>query len=445
MTQHFDYFVIGAGSGGVRSARIAASHGAKVGIAEASDLGGTCVNLGCVPKKLMAYAADFHQSFEDAPGFGWSLKHPSFDWATLIANKDKEITRLNNAYQNTLEKAEVSIFNGYARFIDQNTLDVDGTRITADKILIATGGCANRVDIPGGEHAVTSEEFFHLPDMPKKPIILGGGYIAVEFAHILHGLGAEVTLLYRGDLFLRGFDEDIRKHLKAEMEKSGINLIFNVTPSHIEKQGQVFTHVDKSGDKAEGDLIIAAIGRHPNVEGLNLDKAGVQTDENGFIIVDNYVTSQPHIYAVGDVTDTEQLTPVAIKEGHVLADRLFGKMPEREVNYDNIATAVFSHPPIGTIGLSEDEARDAGHDVQTYSGNFRPMRYTLPDRDERALMKLVVDRKTDRVLGLHMCGLDAPEIVQGFAVAMNMGATKADFDRTMAIHPTSAEEFVTMK
>lgn len=444
--QHYDYFVIGAGSGGVRSARIAATHGAKTGIAEGSDLGGTCVNLGCVPKKIMSYAADQHMAYEDGPGYGWDANKPGFKWERLIENKDKEILRLNGAYQNTLDNAGVTIHRSFAKFIDDNTLDIGGQTITADNILIATGGRALKPNIPGGEHCLTSDDFFHMKHMPKNPIIIGGGYIAVEFAHILHGLGANVTLLYRGELFLRGFDEDIRTHLRGEMEKAGIKLMFNVGHNRIEKRGDVYAHICDDGEEICGDAIIAAVGRSPNTQNLGLENTEISMDKKGHIIVDKeYKTSVDHIYAVGDVTDTPKLTPVAIKEGHVLADRLFGKMAGRNVNYDNLATAVFSQPAIGTIGMSEERAREEGYEVDIYKSNFRAMKFILPGREERTLMKLVVDKKTDRVLGLHMCGLDAPEIVQGFAVAMNLGATKADFDRTMPIHPTSAEEFVTLR
>ncbi|MCB1563234.1 MAG: glutathione-disulfide reductase [Alphaproteobacteria bacterium] len=443
----YDYFVIGAGSGGVRSARIAASHGAKVAVAESAALGGTCVNLGCVPKKLLAYGSDYHAHFEDSKGYGWDVDIKSFDWPTLIANKDKEIERLNGAYRNTLEKAGVEIIPGYARFTDAHTLDIDGRRITAEKILIAVGGQPRKLPVPGGALAVTSDDIFHMPSLPQKIVIVGGGYIAVEFAHILSGLGSEVTLLYRGELFLRGFDDDLRKALAEEMRKQkNIKLCFNSDVDHIEKQENSIIVHGTDSTQHSCDLVLAAIGRDPKTEGLNLGAAGVETGKSGQIIVnERYETSTPHIYALGDVTDTPALTPVAIAEGHVLADRLFGKREERSVNYENIATAVFSAPPLSTVGLTEAQAAEKGYDIAIYQSGFRPMKHTLSGRDERTFMKLVVDRKTDKILGAHMMGLDAPEIMQGFAVALNCGATKADFDRTIAMHPTSAEEFVTMR
>ncbi len=443
----YDYFVIGAGSGGVRSARIAAGHGAKVGIAENAPLGGTCVNLGCVPKKLMAYAADYHMAFEDAKGYGWlGGEAPSFDWKALIANKDKEILRLNGAYESTLNNAGVEILRGTASFVDAHTIDIDGKQVTADKILIAVGGTPHRLGIAGGDLMATSDEVFHWEAPPKKAVIVGGGYIAVEFAHILHGLGVEVTLLYRGELFLRGFDTDLREHLAVEMRKAGVNVVFNCNPTAVTQSGDSFVVSTDSGENYECDLPLCCTGRVPKIAVLELDKAGVELDDKGYIKVNPaQETSAGHIYAVGDVTDTPALTPVAIKEGHTLADRLFAGMEDRVVNYDNIASVVFSQPPIGTIGLSEDDARAQGIDIEVFKSNFRAMRHTLADRDERTMMKLVVDKANDRVIGCHMIGLDAPEIMQGFAVAMNMGATKADFDRTMAIHPTSAEEFVTLR
>ena len=448
MSKHYDYFVIGAGSGGVRSARIAAQHGAKVGIAESSALGGTCVNVGCVPKKLMAYAADYGPHFEDSRGFGWDTpKDIPFDWKTLIENKNTEISRLNEIYKNILDDVGVELTNGHAKFIDEKTVDVDGEKITADKFLIATGGTPRKPTIEGGEHMVTSDEFFFWPHPPKRAVIVGGGYVAVEFAHILHGIGAHVTLLYRKELFLRGFDTCIRDALAEEMRKQGIDLRFNTDITKVEKNGEKYSVYTTDDDILECDLPMAAIGREPKTEGIGLEDAGVKTDAYGHIkINDYYQTSQPHIYALGDVAkDIYNLTPVAIKEGHVLADNLFGGGEQRHVNYNNIATAIFSHPPISTVGFSEDEARSKGHDITVYKSNFKPMKHVLSRRDERTLIKIVVDNNTDRVIGMHMMGLDSPEIMQGFAVALNCGATKADFDRTMAMHPTAAEEFVTMR
>lgn len=445
--KHFDYFVIGAGSGGVRSARIAAAHGAKVGIAECAALGGTCVNLGCVPKKLLSYAADYRGHFTDARGFGWDTpaKIP-FSWEELIARKNSEITRLNGIYKTVLEKPGAQIINGYARFIDSRTIEIGEHIVTADKILIAVGGKPRRPDIPGGELMATSDDAFFWPSMPGHVVIQGGGYIAVEFAHIFHGLGAHVTLLYRGELFLRGFDRDIREALAAEMRKQGIDLRFECDAGAIEKNGQRFSVHTTTGDILECDLALSAIGRVPNVEDMRLELAGVDLTASGQIAInEHYQTSQPHIYALGDAANSHNLTPVAIQEGHVLADRLFGGQPERAVHYQNIATAVFSSPPLSVVGLTEEQALGAGYEVRIYKSNFRPMKHTLSGRDERTLMKMIVDSKTDRVLGLHMMGQDAPEIMQGFAVALNCGATKADFDRTMAMHPSSAEEFVTMR
>jgi glutathione reductase (NADPH) len=445
--KHYDYFVIGAGSAGVRSARIAAAHGAKVGIAEASALGGTCVNLGCIPKKLLAYAADYSDHFADAKGFGWDTPdNIPFDWKKLIANKDREISRLNGIYKNVLEKPGVEIIRGFAKFIDAKTVQINDQLVTADKFLIAVGGKPRLPTIEGGHLMATSDTVFHWPEMPRHVVIQGGGYIAVEFAHILHGLGAHVTLLYRGALFLRGFDQDIALALAEEMRKQGIDLRFECDAEKVEKNGPRYSVHTSTGDILECDLALSAIGRVPNIENLGLENAQIELTPNGQIAINkDYQTSQPHIYALGDVSNRFNLTPVAIKEGHVLADRLFGKMPERHVNYDNIATAVFSNPPISTVGLSEEDAKKAGFETTIFRTNFMPMKHTLTGRAERTLMKMVVDAKTDKVIGLHMMGQDAPEIMQGFAVALNCGATKADFDSTMAMHPTSAEEFVTLR
>ncbi|MCB9982136.1 MAG: glutathione-disulfide reductase [Rhodospirillales bacterium] len=446
--KHYDYFVIGAGSGGVRSARIAAGHGAKVGVAEKSALGGTCVNLGCIPKKLFAYAADYAGAFADARGFGWATPEQiAFDWPTLIRNKNNEISRLNGIYKTLLENSGVEILGGEARFIDDHTLEVGGQQVSADTILIAVGGRPRIPDIEGGELMATSDDVFFWPRMPKKAVIQGGGYIAVEFAHILHGIGAHVTLLYRGALFMRGFDRDIAKSLADEMSKQGIDLRFNCDVARVERKGEDDFIVHTTTREAlECDLPLAAIGRDPNVEPLALEKASVDLCATGRIAInEDYQTSAPHIYALGDVANHHNLTPVAVQEGHVLADRLFGNQPERSVNYDNIATAVFSAPPIGTVGLSEEEALDHGHKIDIYVSSFKPMKHHLTGRDERSLMKLIVDQDSDKVLGCHMMGADAPEIIQGFAVAVNCGATKAVLDRTMAIHPSAAEEFVLMR
>ncbi len=449
MAKHYDYFVIGAGSGGVRSARIAAQHGAKVGIAEASRLGGTCVNLGCVPKKIMAYGADYGFHFEDARGYGWDTpKDISFSWETLIANKDAEIDRLNGIYGNLLDNAGVDLFNGFAKFVDNNTLDIDGETVTADNILIAVGGTPRASNIPGAEHLVISDDVFHLETMPERVLINGGGYVAVEFAHIFHGLGAHVTLLYRGPMFLRGFDETMRMALAEEMKKAGIDLHFNCELTEVSKNddGSLTASCTHDDITFETDLVMNAIGRVPCTDKLGLENTDVKLADNGQVITnDDYQSSVGHIYAVGDVTNRNHLTPVAIQEGHVLADRLFDGQADRSVNYYNIATAIFSYPPCSTVGLTEDEVMERKLNVRIYDGSFKPMKHQLSGRDERTVMKLIVDAATDKVIGLHMMGLDAPEIVQGFAVAMNCGATKEDFDRTMAVHPTAAEEFVTMR
>jgi len=450
MSEHgydFDYFVIGAGSAGVRSARIAASHGAKVGIAEASALGGTCVNLGCVPKKIMAYGADYHGHFRDAKGYGWDVPDDiELNWKTLIDNQRSEVSRLNSAYENTLSNAGVEVIRGYAKFIDAHTIDVAGRKVSADKILIAVGGKPRTPYQEGGEMMPTSDDMFSWPEKPKRAVIIGGGYIAVEFAHILHGIGAEVDLLYRGDMILRGFDDDICEHLVKEMRNQGVNVHLNCDMEKCEKTKDGYVVHGSNGERFECDLPLAAIGRVPAVEGLELKAAAVEFLGNGQVDVnEDYQTSQPNIYACGDVANQNNLTPVAIQEGHVIADRLFNAQRDRSVHYDNIATAVFSDPPIGTIGLSESQARDEGYEVKVFSSTFTPMRNQLAKKKEKTLMKLIVDTKSDRVLGLHMVGLDAPEIIQGFAVAMNCGATKADFDRSMAVHPTSAEEFVTLR
>jgi glutathione reductase (NADPH) len=434
----YDYFVIGAGSGGVRSARIAAGHGAKVGIAEGRFLGGTCVNIGCVPKKLMAYAADYHAHFEDSRGYGWTYDNASFDWSTLIKNKDTEIQRLNGIYKNLLEKAGVTIHGAYASFIDKNTLLVGDDTITADKMLIATGGSPRRPDIEGADHMIVSDDAFYLDALPDHIVIYGGGYIAVEFAHIFHGMGSKVTLVYRGDLFMRGFDDDIRAHLRDEMIKQGIDLLFNVTITTVTENSVTLS----DGSFIKCNKAMAAIGRDAKTDNLNLSAVGI---EDGTIKVnDKYQTSQDNIYALGDVIGRVELTPVAIKEGHWLADTLFGDIDRPAPSYDDIPTAVFSRPNIGTVGLTEAQARDKGYDITIYKSDFKPMVHTLSKRDERTLVKMIIDKKTDRVLGVHMVGLDSAEILQGFGVAIKAGATKAHFDETIGIHPTSAEELVTL-
>lgn len=445
-TYDYDFFVIGGGSGGVRAARIAAAHGARVGLAEARHLGGTCVNVGCVPKKLLNYAADFGQAFEDAKAYGWKPGRLGFEWRKLVSNKDKEIKRLNGIYTTLLENAGVKIHDGFACFVDDHTVEINGQKITADKFLIATGGRPRHAAIPGGSLMITSDEAFHLASLPPKIVIVGGGYIAVEFAHIFHGLGREVTIVHRGDRILRDFEPDLADALAEEMRKQGIRLCLNCDVNEVKRHGKAFSVITTDGQKIHAGLVLAAIGRDANTSGLQLAKAGVQCQKDGKIDVDkNNTTNVGHIYAIGDIANTHNLTPVAIAEGHTLADRLFGNMPDRYVEYDCIPTAIFSQPPIATTGLSEAEARQQGYNVEIFKTSFRPLKHTLTGRDEKTFMKLVVDQQSNRVLGCHMMGADAPEIMQGFAVAIKAGATKADFDRTIGIHPTAAEELVTMR
>jgi glutathione reductase (NADPH) len=444
----YDLFVIGAGSGGVRAARIAAGHGAKVAIAEEYRFGGTCVIRGCVPKKLLVYASRFADEFADAPGFGWTVGAPTFDWATLIANKDKEIARLEGAYRGGLERAGVTIHKARATVTGPNAVRLadSGKEVTAKFILVATGGGAN-VDpkLPGGEHAITSNEAFDLKALPKRIVIAGGGYIAVEFAGIFAGLGAETTLVYRRDKILRGFDEDLRDALTEEYAKRGIRIVTGEVFSRLETTaGGITAHLSGGGTLA-ADQVMFAIGRSPNTQGLGLETAGVALGKGGEIIVDKgQRTNVASIYAVGDVCDRVNLTPVAIREGHSFADSLFGRKP-RVVDHDWIPTGVFSTPEIGTVGLPEHEAAKRPGGIDIYKARFRPMKVTLTGRDEKMLMKLIVERATDRVLGCHVLGSDAAEIVQMAAIAMRMGATKADFDATMALHPSAAEELVTMR
>ena len=442
----YDYFVIGAGSGGVRSARIAANHGARVAIAEDRDLGGTCVNVGCVPKKLLAYAAHFSHDFQDARDFGWTVGESRHDWARLIANKNEEITRLNGVYRRLLEGAGVTLIEGRASLVDAHTVAVGDDWHTAETILVATGGWPVLPEEPGvREHGITSNEAFFLDRLPGHVIIAGGGYIAVEFAGIFNGLGSKVCQLYRGPMFLRGFDDDVREVLAEEIARSGIDLRFNTIIARLEKTSDcVLAHLT-DGSVIEADVVMFATGRHPNTVGIGLENAGVVLNPRGAIVVDgDYRTSVPNIYAIGDVTDRINLTPVAIAEGHALADTLFGGKP-RGVDYQDVPSAVFSSPPVGTVGLTEADARAKYGEVDIYRSSFRPMKHTLGGREERTMMKLIIDRATDRVVGCHMVGLDAPEITQGVAVAMTCGATKAQFDRTIGIHPTAAEELVTMR
>lgn len=447
MFYDLDLFVIGAGSGGVRAARFAAGFGAKVAVAESRYLGGTCVNVGCVPKKLLVYGAHFSDDFEHAKGFGWTLEKPTFDWPTLIANKNQEIQRLNGIYRNLLVNSGVQLLEGHARLVDAHTVEVDGQRFTAEHILIATGGWPQIPDVPGREHAITSNEAFFLEQLPKRVIVVGGGYIAVEFAGIFHGLGAQTTLLYRKELFLRGFDGAVRKHLSEELTKRGMDLQFNADIARIDKQpdGSLKATL-KDGRVLEADCIFYATGRRPMLDNLGLENTGVELNKDGFIAVDDtFQTSEPSILALGDVIGRVQLTPVALAEGMAVARRLFKPEQYRPVDYQHIPTAVFSLPNIGTVGLTEEQAREQGHELKIFESRFRPMQLTLTEDHEKTLMKLVVDANTDKVLGCHMVGPDAGEIIQGLAVALKAGATKQVFDETIGVHPTAAEEFVTLR
>lgn len=443
----FDLIVIGAGSGGVRLARMSAQRGAKVAVVESRYLGGTCVNVGCVPKKLFVYGAHVHDELEDAAGYGWRvpLDQVSFDWPTLVANKNAEIERLNGIYGRLLENAGVEIINGTATISDANTVTVGERSYSAKHITVATGSWPVVPDVPGKDCILTSNEMFYLPQLPRHAVVWGGGYIAVEFAGILAGLGVETTLLYRGDLFLRGFDNDVRRFTEQEMRKKGVDLRFNATIKSIETQGAHYQVMLSDGERLETGLVMAATGRRALVDGLGLTELGIELNASGHIVVDDHFqTSVPSITALGDVIGTPQLTPVALAQAMVLSRRLFGD-GQGDMDYSAIPTAVFCQPNIGTVGLTEEEAREAGHRLRIYRSEFRPMKYTLSGRDERCLMKLVVDDETERVLGAHMVGPDAGEIIQGLAVAIKAGATKAQFDSTMGIHPTSAEEFVTMR
>ena len=442
-----DLFVIGAGSGGVRAARIAAGHGAKVAIGEEYRVGGTCVIRGCVPKKLLVYASRFSHEFEDAAGFGWTVPEPSFDWATLIANKDKEIDRLERAYVANLEKPGVKIARSRAVLADPHTVRLaSGETVRARHVLIATGGAPTLgAMIPGREHVISSNEAFHLPALPPRVLIQGGGYIAVEFAAIFSGLGSEVTLVYRGPNILRGFDDDVRTHLHAEMERRGIRIITGQTVVAVKEAGAAFSAWLSGGGRIEVERVMFATGRAPHVSGLGLEAAGVALAANGGIAVDGYSrTSVPHIYAVGDVTNRINLTPVAIREGHAFADTVFGNRPTA-VDHANVPSAVFSEPEVGVVGLTEAQAREKHARIDIYKATFRPMKATLSGRDTRMLMKLVVEGTGGRVLGCHLVGEGAAEMIQMFAIAVKMGATKADVDATMALHPTAAEEIVTMR
>ncbi|PAV47486.1 glutathione-disulfide reductase [Pseudomonas sp. HAR-UPW-AIA-41] len=447
MSFDFDLLVIGAGSGGVRAARFAAGFGARVAIVESRYLGGTCVNVGCVPKKLLVYGAHYHEDFAQAAGFGWSLGEQAFDWPTLIANKNREIERLNGIYRNLLVGSGVTLLEGHGRLRDEHSVEVAGQVYRTRHILIATGGWPQIPDIPGKELAITSNDAFFLPELPKRVLVVGGGYIAVEFASIFQGLGAQTSLLYRGELFLRGFDQSVRAHLKEELVKKGLDLQFNADIQCIERQADGSLLATLNDDrKLATDCVFYATGRRPMLDDLGLENVNVQLDARGFIQVnERYETSTPSILAIGDVIGGIALTPVALAEGMAVARRLFKPEEYRPVDYQNIPTAVFSLPNVATVGLSEEQARSAGYTLKIFESRFRPMKLTLTDCQERSLMKLVVDAETDRVLGCHMVGPEAGEILQGIAIAIKAGATKRIFDETIGIHPTAAEEFVTMR
>ena len=445
-----DLFVIGAGSGGVRASRMAASLGARVAVCESRFLGGTCVNVGCVPKKLLVYGSHVREELEDARGYGWTVGDVAHDWAALIARKDQEIARLNAVYERLLRDRGVEILRGRGVLRDAHTVAVkhpDGT-VTARRaryVLLATGGQPVRPSFPGSEFVMVSDDVFTLRAMPRRLLVLGGGYIAVEMACIFHGYGAHVTLAHRGDLVLRSFDRDVRAHLGQEMRKRGVDVRAGAHVQAIERRADgAFDVTFTNGDAVTADAVLAAIGRVPHVGGLGLDAAGVELDARGGVKVDaRFCTTAPSVYAVGDVIQRFALTPVALAEGMAVARNLFGGADAR-VDYDFIPTSVFSNPPVGTVGLSEEEAR-ARCTVDIYRSTFTPMRHTMTGRADKTLMKLVVERETQRVVGLHVVGPDAGEIVQGFAVALKMGATKAQFDATIGIHPTAAEELVTMR
>lgn len=445
MTYDYDLFVIGAGSGGVRASRVSSAMGAKVAIAEEYRVGGTCVIRGCVPKKLFVYASHFAEDFEDAKNYGWTVGEATHDWKTLIQNKDTEIDRLNGIYYTILENNKVELFESRAELIDAHTVKVGDKTFTAKYILVATGGTPVMPDVPGIEHAISSNEAFHLDEMPKRVVVVGGGYIAVEFAGIFNGLGSDVTQLYRGEQILRGFDHHVQAMVAQEIVKKGINLQTNANPAKIEKVGDVLNITLEDGSVIEADAIMYATGRRANTTGMGLEKVGVKLKPNGAIAVDGYSkTSVDNIYAIGDVTDRVALTPVAIHEGMAFADTVFAGKP-RAFDHGDVPSAVFSQPPVGTVGLSEADARAKYGDVDIYKSEFRPMKQTITQGSERAMVKLIVDRESQRVVGVHVVGADAGEIIQGFGVAVKMGATKEQFDATVGVHPTLAEELVTMR
>lgn len=444
----YDLFVIGAGSGGVRAGRIARSLGARVAIAENYRIGGTCVIRGCVPKKLLVYAAHFAEDFEDASGFGWKVGGTAFSWPLLIENKNREIERLSKVYAGLLASAGIDVIEDTARLVDRHVVAIGERTITAKYVLVATGGRPRKPSVPGIEHAITSNEAFELAGLPRRVLIVGGGYIAVEFAGIFRGLGSEVTLSYRGEQILRGFDDDVRRHLHEELVKKGVRILLNSKVARIDRRSDGALEAGVSGapgEKYDCDAVMYATGRVPNTGALGLAEAGVELDEEGGVVVDRYgQSSVPSIYAVGDVTNRIALTPVAIREGAAVAMTLFGgdRIP---ADHDNVPSAVFSRPPVGTVGLTQGEAVAEFGEAEVYMTSFRPLRHTLSGRDERTLMKLIVEPASQRVVGAHMVGADAPEIIQGIAIAVKAGLTKVQFDTTIGIHPTAAEEFVTLR
>ena len=442
----FDMFTIGAGSGGVASSRRAGAYGARVAICEELRVGGTCVLRGCVPKKLLVYGAQFADAFADAEGFGWTVPPAGFDWPKLIAAKDKEIGRLSQIYINMLNNAKVKIIDGRGVIVDPHTVEVNGKRYTAENILVATGGWPETPPLPGIEHVISSNEALDLPNLPKRIVIVGGGYIAVEFAGIFNGLGSEVVELVRRPEVLRGFDEDVRVYLGEEMRGSGIDIRGSTHVARIDKSGNGYIVTTTAGDRIDTDLVMYATGRAPNTKRLGLAELGVELTANGAVVVDEWQRAPkvPNIYAVGDVTDRINLTPVAIAEGRAIAETLFNNNPTK-MDHADVPSAVFSNPPVGVVGLTEDQARRQYHEIDVYQARFRPMKNTLSGRGERTFLKLVVDAKSDRVVGCHMLGPDAPEIIQGLAIAVKSGATKRQFDQTVGIHPSAAEEFVTLR
>lgn len=441
----YDLFVIGAGSGGVRAARMAAGFGARVAVAEDRYMGGTCVNVGCVPKKLYVYASEYGKGFDDARGFGWQSEKPAFEWSTLRDNKKAEISRLNGIYENLLDGVKAELIDGRASIVDANTVAVNGIHYRTERILIATGGWPHIPDFPGSEHAITSNEIFDLESFPKRLVVVGGGYIAVEFAGIFNGLGSAVTQLYRGPLFLRGFDSDIRAHAAQEITKTGVDLRFETNVTSISRDSNGLHLELTDGSSIGADAVLYATGRKPNLAGLGLENVDVKLNENGTIAVnEHFQTSESSIFALGDVTGGMELTPVALAEGMAFARREFDQQ-DTSPEYEFIPTAVFCQPNIGTVGFTEEEAQARFGDIELYKSTFKPMKHTISGREERSFMKMIVDKTTDKVVGVHMVGPDAGEIMQGIAIAMKAGATKAVFDNTIGIHPTAAEEFVTLR